>query len=135
MATPHSIDAKIVFSFQGETHAPGMTLDLGELLATSGELPDFYLLLAKHNGIDTYSYLYDAMESHDIEFSNPQGLAQECFKDGQFDPQCFEALWSEHKYIAIVEAIAQQYLAVDDLHSQPELKAALIAAYKAGQQG
>ena len=135
MSTPHTIDAKIVFSFQGETHSPSMALDLGELLAHANELPNIYVLLAKHNNIDTYSYLYDVMESYDIEFSNPQGLAQDCFDNGHFDSQCFEQCWAEHKHLTIVEEIAHQHLGVEDLDEQPRLKAALFAAYKAGQEG
>jgi hypothetical protein len=132
MSTPHTIDARIPFSFKGESHAPGMAIDLGELLAGADTLPDFYSLIANHNGIDTYSYLYEVMESHEIEFQNPQGLAQACFSDGHFDGQQFERLWAEQQELSVIKEIARRHLGLEDLEKEPKLKEALLAAYKAG---
>jgi hypothetical protein len=132
MTTPHTIDAYITFSFKGENHAPGMSIDLGALLAKADTLPDFHALIAKHNGIDTYSYLYEAMESHEIEFQNPRGLAQACFADGRFDTQQFERLWTEQQELTVIKEIARRHLGLEDLGEKPKLKEALLAAYKAG---
>ena len=129
----NSIDARVAFSFKGETYAPSASIDLDAHMQASGSLPDIHPLLAHANAIDTYSYLYEVMEAHEIEFANPSGLAAACFADGVFDIPCFEQLWREASERAVLHDIARQQLGVDDLEANPDLKAALLGAFEAGK--
>lgn len=129
----NTIEARIEFSFKGEEYTPTATVDLDAMMENGGELSDLYSFLARQYNIDTYSYLYDAMESHDITFDKPTGLATQCFNNGQFDKKAFELLWFEQHEIAMLADIAKQHMNIDDLEKHGDLKAALIAAFNAGK--
>ena len=127
------IDALIEFSFKGETLTPSATLDLDKLMGASGSLPNIHLLLANENDIDTYSYLYEAMEVHPICFSNATGVAVACLAEGVFDIPKFERLWQENRVLFSLQLIAKQYMNIGELEQYPELKEALLAAYNTGK--
>lgn len=129
----NTIDIRIEFSFKGEDHTLSTTLDLDTLAPDDPAPPDFHHLLAQANGIDTYSYLYEALETYDVEFSNARGLAAACLHDGVFDMDAFRRRRQEQHELAVLGPVAQQYLQVTDLDNQPALKQALLAAYQAGK--
>jgi hypothetical protein len=131
----NQIDAGVEFSYQGETYNPKATIDLDGLMQSHGRLPDLHRFLAQQYGIDTYSYLYEVMESHPIEYANASGLALQCLHDGLFDLAAFEQLWHENRDIEVLTQIAHQHLGLDDLQQEPKIKTALLAAYRLGQQG
>ena len=131
----NTIDIRIEFSFKGEDHTLTTTLNLDTLALEDGALPDFHHLLAQANGIDTYSYLYEALETYDVEFSNARGLAAGCLHDGVFDMDTFRRHRQEQRELAVLGPIAQRCLQVADLDSQPALKQALREAYYAGKNG
>lgn len=139
--TPHNtmsrptLRAHVEFSFQGETHELDALVDLDACQGETPEgAPDFHRLLAREAGIDTYSYLYEVLESHEIDFSEPTGLAVLCCQDGQFDWLRFVQLRREAGELQVIRAIAAQSLGVSNLDQHAELKAALLAAYRAGQE-
>jgi len=121
------------FSFKGESHELDTRIDLDRCLATGEEIPNFHLLLAKASGIDTYSYLYEVLESHDIEFSAATGVAENRCYDGEFDWPGFVAAAREEAELNVLRRIAEQTLGVTDLDARADLKAALLAAYRAGR--
>jgi hypothetical protein len=84
----NTLRARVSFSFKGETYELDSIIDLDDHL--SGEAPNFHQLLARAAGIDPYSYLYDALESHEIAFSDATGVAVRSCRDGQFDWAQFE---------------------------------------------
>ncbi|OYY92686.1 MAG: hypothetical protein B7Y41_14880 [Hydrogenophilales bacterium 28-61-23] len=129
----NTLRARLVVSFKAETHELESIVDLDRCLADAGEEPNFHLLLAKAGGIDPYSYLYEALEAHDIEFSDPTGIAALSCRDGQFDWRQFEQHRREDQGLQVVRAIAERTLGVRDLDQNPDLKAALLAAYRAGK--
>ena len=135
--TPNTLRARLDFSFKGETYEFDTAIDLDRCSAEPGEAPNFHLLLAKESGIDPYSYLYEVLESHDIAFSDPTGVAVMCCRDGIFDWSQFERLRQEEADMEVVRAIAERTLGVDDLYARADLKAAmlaaLLAAYRAGK--
>jgi hypothetical protein len=131
---PNSIRAHVAFSFKAEMHELDSTLDLDDLLGDSGEEPNFHLILARAAGIDPYSYLYEVLESHEIEFLDPTGIAVQCWRDGHFDWGQFVRNRREGQGIKAVKAIAEQVLGIHDLDQHADLKAALLAAYQAGEQ-
>jgi len=129
---PNSIDARVEFSFKGETYALSSTLDLDHTLAHQLASPSLYRALAVAHGIDTYSYQFEVMQEEEILFENPQGDAVDYWHDGQFD---FEDYLRDHKpdaAIAPLQAIAAREMGIDDLDQHPQLKNALLRAYQLG---
>jgi hypothetical protein len=131
--TPSTLHARLIFSFKGQTHELESTIDLDNCPSLDGEAPNFHQMLARQGGVDPYSYLYEVMESHDIEFSNATGCAAMCCVDGQFDWALFQQQRHEEQDLHAVSQIAEQYLEASDLDRQPALLAALLAAYRAGK--
>ena len=121
------------FSYRGETLRPSASVDLDSLMAAGGELGDLHDLLARLCGIDTYSYQYEVMEAHEIQFSNATGIAADCLHDGKFDIQRFTQLWQEARELDALQAIAREHLQVDNLNDNEGLKLALLAAYRLGK--
>lgn len=130
---PSTIRARLSFSFKAETHELEAAIDLDRLLADSGAAPDFHRLLALANGIDPYSYLYEALESYDIEFAEPTGLAVEYCDAGHFDWPGFAERWRAAADLRAIRTIARDILGEGALNGQPALEVALLAAYRAGK--
>ena len=129
----NTVRARVAFSFRGETYELDSVIDLGECLGTPGEAPDFHQRLAQAAGIDPYSYLYEVLESHEIEFSDATGVAARSCRDGRLDWAQFEQDRCEEQDWQVVGAIAERMMAARDLDAAPDLKAALLAAYRAGK--
>lgn len=129
----NTLRARLAFSFKGETREFDSVFDLDALVTEGEEEPNFHHLLAAANGIDSYSYMYEVLESHDIDFSEPTGIAAHCLHDGHFDWPLFERLQREEPELRAVKTIAEHMLGVADLDDRPDLKAALLAAYRAGK--
>lgn len=130
--TANTVRARLTFSFRAEDHDLDTRIDLDRCAAEPGEAPNFHLLLAREAGIDPYSYLYEVLESHDIEFSEATGLAIPCCCDGRLYWPEFERLRQEERDMAVVRAIAERTMGVGDLDARADLKAALLEAYRAG---
>ena len=131
----NSIRARVAFSFKGETHELDSIIDLDGCLGEPGGAPNFHQLLARAAGIDPYSYLYEVLESHEIAFSDATGAAAQSCREGRFDWTRFEHARHEEQDWQRVRAVAQQTLGARDLDAEPELKAALLAVYRAGKAG
>jgi hypothetical protein len=127
------VRARLAFSFKGDTYELDSVIDLDRYLGESGAAPDFHRLLAKAAGIDPYSYLYEVLASHEIEFSDATGVAMRSCRDGRFDWSQFERDLSEERDWQVVRAIAERIMAARDLDADAALKAALLAAYRAGK--
>jgi hypothetical protein len=129
----NTVRARLAFSFKGETYELDSVIDLDRCLRESGEAPNFHQLLAKAAGIDPYSYLYEVLESNEIEFTDATGTAAGSCREGRFDWTQFEQDRREERDWQVVRAISQQTLGARDLDADTELKAALLAAYRAGK--
>jgi len=129
----NTVRARLAFSFKGETYELDSVIDLDRRGGESGEAPDFHQLLAKAAGIDPYSYLHEVLESHEIAFSDATGVAARSCRDGGFDWAQFEQYRREEQDWPAVRAIAERVLATRDWEAAPDLKAALLAAYRAGK--
>lgn len=130
----NTIRARLEVSFKGETHELDTIIDLDHCLGEPGQAPDFHRLLAKAAGIDTYSYLYEVLESEEITFSEPTGLAVQAFEDGALDWPRFEKALREERDWQTVRAIAANHLGSRDLDGDAELRAALLAVFRAPKQ-
>jgi hypothetical protein len=129
----NTVRARLSLSFKGETYELDSVIDLDRCLGEPGEAPDFHQLLARAAGIDPYSYLHEVLESHEIEFSDATGVAARSCRDGRFDWPQFEQDRREEQDWQAVRAIAERIMATRDLNAEPDLKAALLAAYRAGK--
>ncbi|WP_177418015.1 hypothetical protein [endosymbiont of Lamellibrachia barhami] len=127
------ISIRITFSFKGETHTPSASLDLDELVKGGNAHDTLRPLLARTNGIDSYSYLYEVMESQPIEFSNPTGFAADYLTGTEFDFISFEKRWREENELSILDAIIEHHFEGEDCAQHPSLKAALHEAFRAGK--
>jgi hypothetical protein len=132
--SPNTLRARLEVSFKGENHVLETTLDLDQCLGEPGHAPDFHRLLAQAAGIDPYSYLYEMLESEEIAFSEPTGLAVQAYEDGFFDWPRFEEALREEQDWQRVRAIAARHLAGRDLDGDGELRATLLAVFRAGQR-
>lgn len=129
----NTVRARLAFSFKGETYDLDSVIDLDECLGETGEAPNVHQLLARTAGIDPYSYLYEVLEAHEIEFSDATGIAVRNCRDGRFDWAQFEQDRREERDWQRVRAIAKKIMTARDLDADPELKTALLAAYRAGK--
>jgi hypothetical protein len=129
----NTVRARLDFSFKGETYDLDSVIDLDRCGGGLGEAPDFHRLLAQAAGIDPYSYLYETLESNEIAFSDATGAAARSCRDGQFEWAQFEQDRREEQDWPAVRAVAERVLATRDWEAAPELKAALLAAYRAGK--
>lgn len=130
----NTIRARMTLSFKGEIHELETTLDLDPCLGEPGQAPDFHRILARAAGIDSYSYLYEVLESEEITFSEPTGLAVQAYEEGVFDWPRFEEALREEKDWQTVRAIAANHLGNRDLDGDANLRAALLAVYWAGRK-
>lgn len=126
----NTVRARLAFSFKAENYELDTTIDLDRYV---GEEPNFHLILARAGGIDPYSYLYDALESHDIVFSEATGVAARRCLDGGFDWSRFKQDWREEEDLRVVGEIAARLLGASALEGRPEIEAAMLAAYRAGK--
>ena len=130
--SPHTLLARMECSYKGETVVLEASIDLDRHLANSEDAPDFHQILARAGRVDPYSYLYEVLESEEISFSQPTGLAVDCCVEGRFDWDGFVQRARDARDIQVVQAIAVRELGVTDLDAHAQLKAALLAAYREG---
>ena len=128
----NTIRARLEFSFKGEDIALESIIDLDR--CDDEAAPNFHQWLARAGNFDPYSYQYEVLESEAITFDQPTGLAVACCEDGHFDWPAFVALRQDAHDLEVVRAVARQTLGCDDLDADAQLKAALLAAYRAGRQ-
>jgi len=129
----NTVRARVAFSFKGETYHLDSVIDLDRCLGEPGAPPVFHRFLAQAAGIDPYSYLYEVLESHPIEFSDATGVAARSCRDGRFDWGLFERELRAEPDWQAVRALAESIMGAHDWDADPALKAALLAAYRAGK--
>lgn len=129
-----SVIATVEFYFQGERFAPSMRIDLDACMQGKNILDDLYPILAEKNGIDTYSYMYEVLESESIRFSDATGLARDFVHDGRLDRDGFEQAWQRQQALETIRPIAKNRLDIDNLEQYPGLLQALTEAYEAGKK-
>lgn len=131
----NTVRVRATLSFRGETYELDSVIDVDGYSGEPGEAPNFHQLLARAAGIDPHSYLYEVLEAHEIAFLDATGIAARSCRDGRFDWAQFEQDQREERDWQRVRAIAQPMLDARDLDAETDLKAALLAAYRAGKAG
>jgi len=127
------VKASVIFCYKGETLSPSITIELDEYLQASHTLPDLYPVIAKANNHDLYSYEFEMMQAQAIVFSEASGMVAEFITDGRLDIDAFVHAWNTQQCLNALAKVADEVLSVDDLERNPELKQALLEAYKLGQ--
>ncbi len=126
------LTATIRFCFKGQTHEPSIEITLVEYMKNPENYPDICMMIARANNFDMYSYEYEMMQAENITFSDASGLVASFINDGALDFSAFELAWQEKNILNQIQGIAKNILSIDDLDQQPEIKQALISAYKSG---
>lgn len=127
------VTASIAFSFKGEEHSPSITIELDQYLEVGGSLPDLCSLIAQQNNHDLYSYEYEMMQAQNIIFSNAQGLVADFIHDGALNFEEFHTTFHESKIFDKLQDIAKEKMQIENLEQQPDLKEALLQAYRLGK--
>jgi len=127
----NSIDIGVDFSYQGKHYTPSITLDLDNYI-DKNEASNFYQLIAATHQIDTYSYLYEVMESSTLNYTNPQGLAVSFFQENDFDLADYKKHWEQKQILNKLQKIFIDEGETSDLDENPALKNMLLKAYQLG---
>lgn len=127
------IDISLTFYFKGERYTPTASIALDGLIGNDDGLPSFHQILARRNDIDLLSYHYEIMLEEPVRITGAEGLVADYVTDGRLDEAGFLQAWREQGMSAQLQAIAKQYLAIDDLDQNPPLKQALTAAFRLGK--
>lgn len=131
----NKITVTIPFSFKGKDFKPSIDLDLEQFSKTNDDFSRVFHQVASENGINNYSYEYEVLESSPLYFSQASGIAKDFLIDEHnFDLTGFKKKIQENKIIDVIQAIASDVLDIDDLENHPDLKRALVKAYKAGEK-
>ncbi len=128
------ITASVEFFFKGKKFTSSIELDVDAHMHTTGQLPDLYPLLAKAIDLGLYSYEYEMMQAEEILYDNAKGLIAEHVNEGSLDINAFKTVWSENAVLEKLQDIAKQHLLINDINQHPDLKNALIAAYRLGEK-
>ncbi len=128
------ITASVEFYFKGKKYSASIELDLDQQMQAGGKIPDLYPLLARKINLDLYSYEYEIMLSETIHYHHAGGLAKNFIIDNSLDSNGFEQAWKEKNVLKTLQEIAKQYLDIDDLQQQADIKNALLAAYYQGSR-
>jgi len=129
----NTIVAYIEFSFKGERLTPSTIIDLDHIMEQNGTLNAIYSILARSNNIDTYSYEYEIMQSVEVTYKDPQGIAEKHLIDGSFAFENFQNDWHYNKTIELLNDIAKKHLSIDDIEQHDDIKNALLEAYNHGK--
>jgi len=130
-----TIKVSVTFSFKGETYSPSAVIELDKFIQSYESNEGFYLVLARENQIDTYSYLYEVMQAAELAFAESTGLAGDCMDDnGQLDLSKFSALNLEYQVLQQLSGIASEHLDLHDLEQDETVKQALLQAYELGRK-
>ncbi len=129
----NTVRARVLFSFKGETRELDTVIDLDRCAQEADAAPDFHWLLARAARIDPGSYLYEVLESHEIEFSDATGMAAQSCHDGRLDWHRFVQERAAQSDWLDVRAIVEPVIGARDWDTEPALKAALLLAYRTGK--
>lgn len=126
----NTVEIYTEFDYQGKSLKPSMVLDLDSHIKTLEDIAVIPVLLAKANGIDSYSYQYEILLDSSLCFDHATGLASQFVVNKEFDFAGFLAASGEGKLLSKLQTIAQQELGITDLSAQPALKQTLLRAYR-----
>lgn len=125
----NQISVQMVFHFKGEEH--NLKADI-KLPLHIGDMTAFYYALprriAERNGVDTYSYMFDMMESCPIEVVAAEGYVARFLENGPI---------SMDEFVQACNAVTPEMLMADIAERVQDgtnlsLESALLLAYQIG---
>ena len=128
----NSITIGVEFDFKGKHFSPKTKLDLDKFLQGNKDFEAFYIALGEANGIGLYSYELEVMMSEELLFSEPVGVAEKFFHQGEVDWEGLQEAWLQDFEFQKLDAIANNIFNVENLSEHPKLAIALQMAYDAG---
>lgn len=131
----NSIVVKIPFSYKGQLFEPKSRINLEEWLSHEGRMPfDWVEQVAAENGIGGYSYELEVMESSELLFESPTGLAIPFYDEttGHFDFDGFKQHWYQNQTVSVLADIHQSVFA-EPVDTDSKIYQAMLQAYQAGQ--
>ena len=131
----NSITVKIPFWFKGEFFEPSAMFNLDDWAQRNeDEALNFVSSVAKANGIGSYSYELEVMESSEAVFENATGLAIEFLntETKQFDFIGFKQRWLSESYLNQLNYITKKHLN-HELEAGSPLHNALMDALTLGK--
>jgi len=131
----NSIVVKIPFSYKGQFFEPKRRIDLDEWVTQETPVPmEWVKQVAAENGIGSYSYELEVMESSELLFESPTGLAIPFFDEvtGHFDFEGFKQHWQQHQSLSMLADIHQSVFGAP-LDTDSKVYQAMLQAYQAGQ--
>ena len=129
----HSITIGVEFCFKGEVFSPCITIDLDAYFQAQKDIDYIYDQLGKSIGLDAYRHEYDVMVMQDLLCKKATGIAANYVEGGRIDWQSLEEAWQQVFDLEVLKPIANKFFNVESLEDEPKLAAALLAAYRAGQ--
>lgn len=130
----NTITACLPFSFKGEQHTPCYRIDLDGLMEKGQSFPqNLPRIIARENRIGYYSYEFEMLESAELIFDQATGLAKRFHNEkGEFDFEGFAEAWIVQNNLPRIQQIAQQEMEIENLDENPQLKSALLTAFRCG---
>jgi len=129
----HSLTIGVEFCFKGEVFSPCITIDLDAHFQAEKDIDYIYDQLGKSIGLDVYRHEYDVMVMQDLLCKKATGIAANHVEGGRIDWQSLEEAWQQVFDLEVLKPIANKFFNVESLEDEPKLAAALLAAYRAGQ--
>ena len=129
----HRLTVGIEFYFKGEPFSSSVMIDLDEHFQAGRDVSHIYDMLAKEIGLDQYRHEYDVMMMQDLVCQSAEGIAAQHVENGQVDWQGLKDAWQKEADMMVLQPIANKFFNVESLADEPKLAAALLEAYRAGQ--
>ncbi len=130
---PSYLGQPLEFYFKGEPFSSSVTIDLDEHFQAGRDVSHIYDMLAKEIGLDQYRHEYDVMVMQDLVCQSAEGIAAQYVENGQVDWQGLKEAWQKEADMMVLQPIANKFFNVESLEDEPKLAAALLEAYRAGQ--
>lgn len=129
------ITVKMNFGYQGQEFVfesvEELPLHLDGLLEFAESIPR---RMARANDVDTYSYMFEAMECTPIEVINAQGYVAKFMHGDSVSLESFIAQCNAVTIEMLMHHLVQTHLPTlaNDAHTQDAMMSALMAAYAIG---
>jgi hypothetical protein len=92
----NTIKVKATFDYKAKTYDLSCVVDIDNLIHHEDIILSIYNILARENNIGMYSYELEVLQDSLLEFLEPTGYVQKCFKDGIFDIASLHIEYKNH---------------------------------------
>jgi hypothetical protein len=125
----NTVTANVNFDYQGKNYDLWCKVNIDNVINHENFFNTIYLLLAKTNDIDLYSYQLEVMMDQDIVFSDENGCVQGCVNQGNLNLTLLKSNHEKVICLPMIEKIATRFATDNDITQ------ALVDAYVLGKKG